>query len=130
MKKASVIFLLIIYTSTSLGASINFHYCGGHLAHVSVLNFGGKTGCSCNPGAMPKDCCKDKLLISKADSHNSSQSSYIVSHISFVADLPAIDNIHNLLLNSGDFNADNSYTKHVKRSCCDPIYLLIRVFRI
>lgn len=130
MKKVGAIFLLFIYTGTALGASINFHYCGGHLAHVSVLNFGGKTGCSCNPDAMPKDCCKDELLISKTDNHNSSQVSYILNNISFVADLPPFDNLHNLLLNSGGFNADNFYTTHVKRSCSDPIYLLIRVFRI
>lgn len=130
MKKVGAIFLLLIYTGTAFGASVNFHYCGGHLAHVSVLNFGGKTGCSCNPDAIPKDCCKDKLLINKTDNHNSSQIFYILNNIFFVADLPPIDNLHNLLLNSGGFNADNSYTKSVKRSCPEPIYILIRVFRI
>lgn len=130
MKKLGAIFLLFIYTSTALGASINFHFCKGHLAHISVLNFGGKAGCSCNPEAMPKGCCADKLLVSKADNHNSIQASYIVNTISFAPHLPPVNYLQNLILNSGGFNADNTWTKYVKRSCPDPIYLLIRVFRI
>lgn len=130
MKKLGAIFLLFIYTGTALGASINFHYCKGHLAHVSVLNFGGKAGCSCNPEAMPKGCCEDKLLVSKADNHNSIQAYHIANVISFAPHLPPVNYLQNLILNSGGFNDDNSYTKYVKRSCPDPIYLLIRVFRI
>lgn len=124
------IFLLFIYTGTALGASINFHYCSGHLAHISIINFGGKTGCSCNPEAMPKGCCKDKLLVSKADNHNSIQAYYIINSISFAPHLPPVNYLQNLILKSGGFKADNSYTKYVRRSCSDPIYLLIRVFRI
>ncbi|MFZ5977656.1 HYC_CC_PP family protein [Hydrotalea flava] len=130
MKKLGAIFLLIVYTSTALGVSINFHYCSGHLTHVSIINFGGKTGCSCNPEAMPKGCCKDKLVVSKADNHNSTQAYFIANIISFVPHLPPVNCLQNLILNSGGFNANNSWTKYVKRSCTDPIYLLIRVFRI
>ncbi|MBI1781180.1 MAG: hypothetical protein HYR66_07390 [Sphingobacteriales bacterium] len=129
MKKLWAIFLLIVYTSTILGASVNFHFCSGHLAHISVLNFGGKTGRSCNPEAMPKGCCEDKLLISKADNHNSIQVSYTISSISFVPELPPVTNHFDLGLYSPALNSGNSY-KYIRRSCPDPIYLLIRVFRI
>lgn len=129
MKKLSAIFLLIIYTSTALGAAINFHYCSGHLAHISVLNFGGKTGCSCNPEVMPKDCCKDKLLYSKVDNHKPIQASYTVNIISFTPDLPPVTNLHNFNLREDNSDADSFY-KYVRRGFPDPIYLLIRVFRI
>jgi hypothetical protein len=129
VKKLWAIFLLIVYTSTALGASVNFHFCNGHLAHVSVLNFGGKTGCSCNPDAMPKGCCKDKLIYSQTDKHNSNPASYTISSISFVPELPPVTNLLDLGLYSPALNSDNSY-KYVRRSFPDPIYLLIRVFRI
>lgn len=130
MKKLGAIFLFFIYNSTALGASINFHFCKGHLAHVTVINFGGKAGCSCNPEAMPKGCCKDKLLVSKADNHNSIQAYHIANVISFAPHLPPVNYLQNLILNSGSFSVDNAYTKYVRRSCPDPIYVLNRVIRI
>jgi hypothetical protein len=78
---------------------------------------------------MPKGCCEDKLLVSKADNHNSIQASYTISSISFVPELPPVTTIFDLGLYSPVLNSDNSY-KYVRRSCPDPIYLLNRVFRI
>ncbi|MBX9785294.1 MAG: hypothetical protein K2X48_18570 [Chitinophagaceae bacterium] len=129
MKKLGAIFFLIIYTSTALGASVNFHYCSGYLAHISVLNIGGKTGCSCNPDAMPKGCCKDELIYSKADKHNSNPASYTISSISFLPELPLVNNLFDLDLYNSALNTHNFY-KYARRSCEDPIYLLNNVFRI
>ena len=129
VKKLGAIFFLFIYTSTALGASVNFHYCSGHLAHISIINFGGKTGCSCNPDAMPKGCCEDKLISSKADNHNSIQAVYTINKISFLPELPPVNNLPDLILYSTTSNTDNSQN-YVRRSCPDPIYLLNRVFRI
>lgn len=129
MKKIGAIFLLIIYTSTALGAAINFHYCSGHLAHISVLNVGGKTGCSSNPDTMPKGCCEDKLLYSKTDKCNSNPASYTISSISFLPEIPPVHNLFDLGLYSSVIKADNFY-KYVRRSCQNPLYLLNKVFRI
>ncbi len=129
MKKIWVILLLIIYTSAALGATINFHFCNGHISHVLVLNFGGKTGCACNPDVMPKGCCEDKLIASKADNHNSIQAVYTIKKISFVPELPPVNNLPDLVLYSTTLNTDN-FQNYVRRRCPDPIYLLNRVFRI
>lgn len=129
MKKIAAIFLLTIYTSTALGVAINFHYCQGHLAHVSFLNFGVKTGCSCNPDAMPKGCCKDELLFKKADNHKTVPAPCTINIVSFTPDLPPVSNLHDLVLQEGSYSSDN-FDNHFKRSCPQPIYLLIRVFRI
>ena len=131
MKKLLAIFLLIIYASTALGGIIvNFHYCKGQLAHVSLLNFGGKAGCSCNPDSMPKDCCKDKTLYKKSDNHKTVQESSTINTISsFTPDLPPVNVLHSLALHGCGYGSDN-FTNDVNRSCPQPIYLLIRVFRI
>jgi hypothetical protein len=129
VKKIGAILLLLIYTSTALGATINFHFCNGHLSHVSVLNVGGKSGCGCNPDAMPKGCCEDKLISSKTDNHNSIQAVYTINKIAFAPELPPVNNLPDLILYSTTSNTDNSQN-YVRRSCPDPIYLLNRVFRI
>jgi hypothetical protein len=130
VKKFGAIILLFVYTSTALGATINFHFCKGHLSHVSILNVGGKIGCACNTDAMPKGCCEDKLISAKADNHNSVQPLYTINKISFAPELlPVNNNLPDLVLYSSSVNSDNSQN-YVRRSCPDPIYLLNRVFRI
>ncbi|MDP1764272.1 MAG: hypothetical protein Q8L07_10330 [Sediminibacterium sp.] len=130
MKKILTIFILIIYTSSALGTfSINYHYCSGQLAQVSLLNFDGKSGCSCNPDAMPKGCCKDELLCQKVDSHKTVQESYTINTSLFTPDLPPVSNLHNLVLQGDSHDPDNFYN-NVRRSSPRPIYLFIRVFRI
>jgi hypothetical protein len=129
VKKFGAILLLLIYSSTALGATINFHFCKGHLSHISVLNIGGKAGCTCNPDAMPKGCCEDKRISSKADNHNSIQAVYTINKGSFIPELPPVNNLPDLILFSTTLNTDNSQN-YVRRSCPDPIYLLNRVIRI
>lgn len=130
VKKLIAIFLLTVYTATALGVAINYHYCNGHLAHVSVVNFGAKSSCCCNPDAtMPKGCCKDKLLYQKIDNHKTVQESYTINTISFALDLPPVGDLNNLVLQGSSYGSDIFY-KYVRRTCLRPIYLLIRVFRI
>ena len=90
VKKLIAIFLLIAYTATAFGVAINHHYCNGQLANVSVVSFGGGSDCSCNTEAMPKGCCKDKLLYQKTDSHRTIQESYTINTISIMHDLPPV----------------------------------------
>jgi len=128
VKKLVCIFLLIIYTSIAFGITINFHYCGDHLAKVSLLNIGGQAGCRCNPGDMPKDCCKDNLIVQKADNHRVVQHVSIADFASFSVEPPPSYNNYISTLGDGydfDFIGNDS-----RRSYPDPIYLLNRVFRI
>lgn len=129
VKKLIAIFLLTAYTATAFGVAINYHYCNGQLSRVSIVNFGGERGCSCDPDTMSKNCCKDKLLYLKADSHKTVQESYTTNTISFSLDLPPVGDLYSLVLQGGSYDSDNFY-KYVKRTCPRPIYLLIRVFRI
>jgi hypothetical protein len=129
VKKFGAIFLLFIYTGTALGATINFHFCKDHLSHVTVLNVGGKTGCSCNPDAMPKGCCEDKLISAKADNHNSVQAVYSLNKVSFTPELLPVNNLSDLVIYTITINTNN-FQNFVRRSCPDPIFLLNRVFRI
>lgn len=130
MKKLGVILLILIYTNTALGGVIiNFHYCSGHLAHISFLNFGGKSGCTCNPKAMPKDCCKDEFLYKKTDNHRTIQEFYTFNTISFTPDLSPANVLHNNFIQEGVYDADNFYTD-VRRSYTQPIYLLTRAILI
>jgi hypothetical protein len=127
MKKLLAIFFLIVYANIAFGVAINYHYCGGHLAKISILNFGSQEGCGCAPENMPKDCCKDRMNYAKADNHKSiqqatvSQKSFLLIHKLF----PVENYTQSLTL------ARNNYNSHsVKRSCSQPIYLLDQVFRI
>jgi hypothetical protein len=130
VKKLLAILSILIYTSTALGGIVvNFHYCKGRLAHISLLNFGGKAGCACNPENIPMDCCKDELLYERADDHRSVQGSYTFNAILFTPELPPADGLHNQFVQESTYAPGNFY-KDVRRSCPEPIYLLNRVFRI
>lgn len=128
VKKSLAIFLVLLYASTALGTIIDFHYCKGNLARISILNYGGISGCCCYPKNMPEDCCKDQIQFEKADTHETVQQVALLYFSSISAELPAGDNYHITPFQSG-------YTARLKnnstlRSCPQPIYLLDRVFRI
>ena len=128
VKKLISIFLLTIYTSIAFGITINFHYCGDHLAKVSLLNIGGQVGCGCNPGDMPKDCCKDNLIVQKADNHRVVQHVSIADFVYFSVEPPP--SYSNYISTLGDDYDLDFISNGSRRSCPDPIYLLNRVFRI
>jgi hypothetical protein len=58
MKKASTIFLLILFFFASTGMTCSVHYCGGNIADVS---FFGNGTCGCETGDVPDDCCTNRL---------------------------------------------------------------------
>ena len=120
--------LLTIYTGSAVGISINYHYCHGHLTKISLLNFGNKGGCGCNPKEMPKGCCKDELKYLKIDNHKTIQIAQTSEFVSLAIEpipsnnyypIPPIDVYHSNLNKNG-----------IQRSCPQPIFLLNRVFRI
>ena len=128
MKKQLAIFFLVVYTSTVFGIAFNFHYCRGHLEKVSLLNISDQVGCSCIPGNMPKDCCKNFLIVLKVDSHKIAQSSSTAVLIPFPVE-PFFSN------NDYIFTFRSAYAPHfesnnARQSSPECIYLLNRVFRI
>lgn len=136
MKKVTAIFFLIIYSSIALDLTLNFHFCDNHFKKISVLNFGGKTNCSCNDHAVPMPCCKDKapyckdkLYAAKSDNHITAQQSTLQKNISFtLKPIAVIEDMANF-----NFRNNSSIclpTPVNKRSCPTPIFLLNRVLRI
>ena len=70
MKKFVAIFFSIFYLISSSGISLNVHYCGGKMKHVSFITTNEK-GC-CGKKKMSKKCCKDKVAYFKIkDNHKS-----------------------------------------------------------
>ena len=83
MKKLISILLLIIYSSTSFGVTINFHYCGGKLSGLALSSFGGAVQCGRNhKEATDKDCCSNKTICAKTDRHKAVQQYWISPGIS------------------------------------------------
>ncbi len=80
MKKIVVILLLVIYGSTSVGATIHMHYCmnefiGWNLWHNDKENECGKCGMKDKKGG----CCKDeqKQLKLSADQNHSQVNAFV-----------------------------------------------------
>jgi hypothetical protein len=95
MKKLSATILAVIYLSTSMGATVHFHYCMGKLFSWSLTNQDKK---NCDHCGMPKSgagvhcmavkggCCKDTQTIVKLDKdQKTTESGYKLFSLSFDA---------------------------------------------
>lgn len=60
MRKILSIILLSLYLVSSIGVTINAHYCGGNLASLALFE---KVSCCCDEeeAEKPIDCCKDEI---------------------------------------------------------------------
>jgi len=55
MRKTIAISLIIILLVSTIGVTINKHYCGGKLADVSLFL---EATCNCGDSEMSSDCCQ------------------------------------------------------------------------
>jgi hypothetical protein len=79
MKKAAVILLLVIYSSTTMGATIHLHYCMNDFVGWS-LRHGKNNKCGkCGMKEKKDGCCKDehKQIKLKAEHQKSTPAQYI-----------------------------------------------------
>ncbi len=129
MNKLVIIFLLSIYSSSTIGAVVDYHYCHNHLANVSVLIFQKPGGCQCEDQTCPKGCCKDKAHFSKVPLHMGAQTLQIAFTGSFFlgAGAFAVSNLTGLL---AEFDGPATYVPPSGRSCKYPIYLVNNNLRI
>lgn len=69
MKKVSIAILAILYISTSVGATVNMHYCMGKLANWGFGEIKSKTCGKCGMKKSDQDngCCKDEQKFIKND---------------------------------------------------------------
>ncbi|HQS50733.1 MAG: hypothetical protein B7X86_06560 [Sphingobacteriales bacterium 17-39-43] len=129
MKKIIAIFLFAAYTATAFGVTLNFHYCGDQLDHVSFLNFEETGGCSCTSGTMPKDCCQDKIVYHKTDNHKNLLESFSFNSVAFSHLLQPATDRQDYKLRS--VIADLNYINHqVRHSRPLAIFLAIQSIRI
>ncbi|HET9431664.1 MAG TPA: hypothetical protein VFO70_10840 [Chitinophagaceae bacterium] len=128
MKKSIAIFLVLLYASTALGTVIDFHYCKGNLARISILNYGGISGCCCYPKNMPEDCCKDQIQFEKADTHETVQQVALLYYLSIPAKPHVGNNYHITPFQNG--YTSRLMNESVSRTCSELIYLLDGVLRI
>jgi hypothetical protein len=73
VKNFLTIFILTVYSSSSFGLAINFHYCGGRLTNNSIINLEGGKKCTCKAENKPSDCCENSFLYQKAENHETVQ---------------------------------------------------------
>ena len=127
VKKLVTIFSLLIYANIAFGITIDYHYCNKSLAGVSLLNFGGHSGCDCDSKGVCKGCCKDKVRSLKADNHQATHSFTIANFSSFYIEPNAEKS-----QSAGPvfYNNSTCIIGSLKRCCPVPIYLLDNVFRI
>lgn len=59
MKKSLAILLAFVFLLSSLGFSINKHYCGNRLKSVNLILIQNNKSC-CGDVEMPEGCCKNK----------------------------------------------------------------------
>ncbi len=70
MKQLKVILLIFIFTHSKVGMALNFHYCGNHLAQISLAYNPKGCGMEVTPAKTSKEitfsqkkCCEDDLKV-------------------------------------------------------------------
>lgn len=68
MKKGAAIFFSVFYLALTVGAMVNFHYCGGKLSSVKVYSDAHQCCCKtiADKDAM-KGCCEDETILVQFD---------------------------------------------------------------
>ena len=74
MRKFIAIVFLLIYANVGFAMAINFHFCSGHLSHVSLIKIGFHSVCCCKTKNITSDCCKDEVVFIKPDNHQTQTS--------------------------------------------------------
>lgn len=129
MRRFIAILLLLIYVNVGFAAAINFHFCKGHLSKVSLLNVKFHSSCCCKTNSMADECCKDKILISKSDNHQSQTFPSLPEAGFKILFIPAI-----IAQNEPQYNLQNLqklifYTKPRRRQI-DDIFIAVCNLRI
>ncbi|MBB6109961.1 HYC_CC_PP family protein [Mucilaginibacter lappiensis] len=126
MKRIAVILLLLIYTASVYGITIDKFYCCGKLASVSLsASSASKSDCKATSGS---DCCKTvKANFKVKDNHVSAKTDLTLKN-SFAVVIPVFS-IPALAerITLKEVNGYNSQAPPVQR---DPLYILYSNYRI
>jgi hypothetical protein len=128
MKKIATIFLLTIYSFTTLGIGIRQFYCCGKLksTNISLLQ---ESKEKCSKADAMKGCCKTKFKTVKAkDNHVGGNSAApIIKHFSDL-DIPTPEFEVKVLINEPAVVANTSHAPPLHQGI--PIYILNCTYRI
>lgn len=129
MRKFIAIGFLLIYANVGLAMAINFHFCSGHLSQVSLVKIGFHSACCCKTKDMASDCCKDQVVLVKADNHQS-QTSLALPESGFkILALPALIPQDEIRYNLKQEEKLPSFTRLRSPHTAD-IFLAVRNLRI
>lgn len=67
MKKSGLIFILLLYLTSSVGFTSIVHYCGSQVADFSLLGVFGENSCSCGEGMIEGGCCSEDTYTYRVD---------------------------------------------------------------
>lgn len=129
MRRIIAIILLLVYANVGFATAINFHFCKGHLSNVSLVSVKFHSSCCCKTNNMADGCCKDKILISKSDNHQSQISSLLPETGSKILFTPVI-----IIQDEFPYNPQNLqklffYTK-LRSPLIDDIFIAVCNLRI
>lgn len=126
MKKIAVILLLLIYTASVYGITINKFYCCGKLASVSLsVSSASKSDCKATSGS---DCCKTVKANFKVKDNHVSAKTDLALKSSFALITPVLSiptSTERITLK--EVSGYNSQAPPVQR---DPLYILFSNYRI
>lgn len=98
MRTFKIYSLLAIYFFSSVCLVIDFHYCGGELASVSLFHADEANCCGEEEGEIP-GCCEDKLVVIDTDDNEASKK-YIVKNIDLVKSISAYPPVSSVIVDN------------------------------
>ncbi len=96
MKRIISLLILVIYSLTTFGVGLQFHYCGKKISSIQVL-FNDEHSCSCGKGEMKPDCCKNEIKYFKVKSVHSKSSTSSFPNYQFSLLLPKIFDVKTII---------------------------------
>lgn len=77
-RRISILTLLLMYLSTTVGFAVSIHFCGAKISNVRVNQTGKKPCCKSEDESKPDKCCKDKHVeVKVSDQQQNSASAKI-----------------------------------------------------
>lgn len=67
MNRLTVISLIVVYLTLSVGVGKSTHFCMGREHHSSLFSFDESKKCPCSLYAAAKSCCKDETEVVKIE---------------------------------------------------------------
>ena len=130
MKKFFVAIIAILYLSTSIGATLQLHYCMGRLVEWNFRHENNSTCSKCGMEKKPestKGCCKDEYKQIKIDKDQKPSQNDIQLNVAVVALAPTD---FNYLVFSSSFSSARFTRINAPPTCNTSLNLLNCVFRI